>query len=143
MNACQSFLARLLKTLVANFTSRKFWMTLIVLWANWQTYCWVISYLYTFVKPEQIAAFVTLTGYFYLAQNTALFAYLGLQTVNNFSQTVSTATQNLLQNAASYSKTEINEAREDIQRIIKENEEKYFNDPSYAPIKKDTEVAFR
>jgi hypothetical protein len=143
MNAYQSFLARLLKTLLTNFTSRKFLMTLFALYAEWCIYWAVVASLYTIKDPAQIAAFVSITQHFQWTVATILLAYLGVQTATNFSSAATQATQNLVQNAASFSKSEVKETREDIQRIIKENEEKYLNDPSYAPIKKDTEVAFR
>ena len=143
MSACQSFLARLLKTLLTNFTSRKFLMTLFALYAEWCIYWAVIASLYTIKDPAQIAAFVSITQHFQWTIATILLAYLGVQTATNFSSTAANSVANVVQNAASYSKSEIKETREDIQRIVRENEEKYLNDPSYAPIEKDTETPFR
>ncbi len=143
MNACRSFLARLTKTLLTNFTSRKFLMTGFALWVEWMIYWAVVASLYTLKDPAQIAAFVSITQNFQWTIATILLAYLGVQTAENFSSTAANSIANVVQNAASYTKSEHKETREDIQRIIHENEDKYRNDPSYAPIKKDTETPFR
>ena len=106
MNACQSFLARLAKTLLANFTSRKFLMTGFALYVEWMIYWAVVASLYTLKDPAQIAAFVSITQHFQWTIATILLGYLGIQTAANFSNAATQATQNLVQNAASYAKTE-------------------------------------
>lgn len=138
-----NYAVKFLRTLLANFTSRKFLMTLFALWVEWMIFWAVVASLYTLKDPAQIAAFVSITQHFQWTIATILLAYLGVQVAANFSNSAASTMQNLVSTASSYAKSEHKETREDIQRIILENEEKYLNDPSYAPIKKDTEVPFR
>jgi len=137
------FLSRLGKTLIANFTSRKFLMTAFALWIEWAVFWAVVECLFTFKDPAQIAAFVSITQHFQWTVATILLAYLGVQTAANFSGTASNALANLVSTASASAKSEHKETREDIQRIITENAEKRREDPSYAPIKPDTEEPFR
>jgi len=137
----KAFLTRLFKTLTENFTSRKLWMTVFALWINWSVYWAIVLYIPTFVMPEQLAAFVSITTQFFWTNTAIIFAYLGINGLMTWHQNTASSVQQIAQNIVS--KSEHRETREDIQRIIHENEEKYKDDPSYAPIKKDTEEAFR
>lgn len=116
-------------------------MTVFALWINWSVYWAIVYYIPTFLQPEQLSAFVSITTQFYWTNTTMLLAYLGINGITTWSQNTASSVQQIAQNIVS--KSEHKETREDIQRIIKDNEEKYLNDPSYAPIKKDTEEPFR
>ncbi len=106
MTDCQSFLARLLKTLLANFTSRKFLMTAFAIWVEWMIYWAVVASLYTLSDPAQINAFVSITQHFQWTIATILLAYLGVQTAANFSNTAANTMQNLVSSASSFTKSE-------------------------------------
>lgn len=106
MKTPDSFIARLCKTLVSNFTSRKFLMTGFALWVEWAVYWAVVQCIYTFDKPEQLTAFVSITQHFQWTITTMLLAYLGVQTAANFSNTATQTAQNLIQNSATNVKSE-------------------------------------
>ena len=106
-----SFSARLFKTLLSNFTSRKFLMTLFALWVEWMIFWAVVASLYTLKDPAQIAAFVSITQHFQWTIATILLAYLGVQTAANFSNAAAHTMQNLVSTASSYAKSEHKEER--------------------------------
>ena len=137
----KAFLSRLFKTLTENFTSRKLWMTVFALWINWSVYWAIVYYIPTFLKPEQLTAFTSITTQFYWTNATMLLAYLGVNGLTTWGHSTASSVQQIAQNLVS--KSEHRETREDNQRIIHENGEKYRDDPSYAPVKKDTEAPFR
>lgn len=101
-----NFLFRLCKTLLANFTSRKFLMTLFALWVEWMIYWAVVASLYTLKDPAQITAFVSITQHFQWTIATILLAYLGVQTAANFSNVAANTAQNLISSASSFTKSE-------------------------------------
>ena len=88
-------------------------MTGFALWVEWAVYWAVVQCIYTFDKPEQLTAFVSITQHFQWTIATMLLAYLGVQTAANFSNTATQATQNLIQNAA----TAINTKAESVETI--------------------------
>ena len=137
----KAFLSRLLKTLAMNFASRKFLMTLFALWVEWRLYWATVNAIYTFTKPEQLTAFVSLTQHFQWAVTTMLLAYLGIQTAENFSNAAAAKFESVAQNFASCTKSEVK--TESVQRIVHEYAERYKDDPSYRPITPDTEGTFR
>jgi hypothetical protein len=137
----KAFLSRLLKTLAMNFASRKFLMTLFAIWTEWGLYWATVRTLYTFTTPEQLTAFVSITQHFQWAVTTMLLAYLGIQTAENFSNAAAAKFESVAHNFASSTKSEVK--TENVQRIVHECAERYKDDPSYAPIKKDTEEKFR
>ena len=137
----KAFISRLLKTLAMNFASRKFLMTLFAIWTEWGLYWATARTLYTFTTPEQLTAFVSITQHFQWAVTTMLLAYLGIQTAENFSNAAAAKFESVAQNVASSTKSEVK--TENVQRIVHEYAERYKDDPSYAPIKKDTEEKFR
>lgn len=137
----KAFLSRLLKTLAMNFASRKFLMTLFALWVEWALYWATVNAIYTFTKPEQLTAFVSLTQHFQWSVTTMLLAYLGIQTAENFSNAAAAKFESVAQNFASSTKSEVK--TENVQRIVHEYAERYKDDPSYRPITTDTEGTFR
>jgi len=137
----KAFLTRLFKTLAMNFASRKFLMTLFALWVEWALYWATVNAIYTFTKPEQLTAFVSLTQHFQWAVTTMLLAYLGIQTAENFSNAAAAKFESVAQNVASSTKSEVK--TENVQRIVHEYAERYKDDPSYRPITPDTEETFR
>ena len=137
----KAFLSRLLKTLAMNFASRKFLMTLFALWVEWALYWATVNAIYTFTKPEQLTAFVSITQHFQWAVTTMLLAYLGIQTAENFSNAAAAKFESVAQNFASSTKSEVK--TENVQRIVREYAERYKDDPSYRPITPDTEETFR
>ena len=137
----KAFLSRLLKTLAMNFASRKFLMTLFALWVEWALYWATVNAIYTFTKPEQLTAFVSLTQHFQWSVTTMLLAYLGIQTAENFSNAAAAKFESVAQNFASSTKSEVK--TESVQRIVHEYADRYKDDPSYRPITTDTEGTFR
>jgi len=135
----KAFLTRLFKTLTENFTSRKLWMTVFALWINWSVYWAIVLYIPTFVMPEQLAAFVSITTQFFWTNTAIIFAYLGINGLMTWHQNTASSVQQIAQNIVSKSEVKT----ENVQRIVHEYAERYKDDPSYAPIKKDTEEAFR
>lgn len=101
-----NFHSKFIKTLLANFTSRKFLMTLFALWVEWMIYWAVVASLHMLKDPAQIAAFVSITKHFQWTIATILLAYLGVQTAANCSNAASTSLQNLVSTASSYAKSE-------------------------------------
>lgn len=101
-----SFLSRLFKTLAVNLTSRKLWMTLVALWVAYAVYWASVACLYTFEKPEQLTAFVTLTQNYQYVVSIMLLSYLGIQTAANWSSGAANQMQSIVQNVATASKTE-------------------------------------
>lgn len=106
MSACQSFLARLFKVLATNLTSRKFWITVGVLWYERADHWANVACIYTFDKPDQLTAFTAQVGQHRWFVGTVLLAFIGIQTALNFSSNATNALSNIVQNAASYTKTE-------------------------------------
>lgn len=137
----KAFLTRLFKTLAMNFASRKFLMTLFAIWTEWGLYWANVNAIYTFTKPEQLTAFVSLTQHFQWAVTTMLLAYLGIQTAENFSNAAAAKFESVAQNFASSTKSEVK--TESVQRVVHEYAERYKDDPSYRPITTDTEEKFR
>ena len=137
----KAFLSRLLKTLAMNFASRKFLMTIFAIWTEWGLYWATVNAIYTFTKPEQLTAFVSITQHFQWAVTTMLLAYLGIQTAENFSNAAAAKFESVAQNFASSTKSEVK--TESVQRIVHEYAERYKDDSSYRPITPDTEEAFR
>lgn len=140
-----SFLPKFIKTLLANFSSRRFIVAVIAFTVERWDYWANVASIYSFTASgeAQLSAFISLNQqHRYLLGAIVLF-YMGLQTVSNSSFTAANSLQNLITSATTYGKTEHKETHEDIQRVIRANEEKHLNDPSYAPIKKDTEEKFR
>lgn len=138
-----SFITKFLRTLLVNFTSRALWVTAIALiyerWDYWAS----CSAIWTFDSDGKLNAYVAMASQHRWFVGTVLLGYVGLLTAKNFSGNVAANLQSVVSTASSYAKSESKETREDIQHIVRENEEKFLNDPSYAPIKKDTEVPFR
>jgi hypothetical protein len=99
-----NFLARLLKSLLVNFTSRKFWMTLVAIYAEWCIYWAVVASLYTIKDQAQITAFVSITQHFQWTVTTILLAYLGVQTAANFSNTAANSIASVVQNSSAFEK---------------------------------------
>jgi len=137
----KAFLTRLTKTMAMNFASRKFLMTIFAIWTEWGLYWATVNAIYTFPKPEQLTAFVSLTQHFQWAVTTMLLAYLGIQTAENFSNAAQAKFESVAQNFASNTKSETK--IENGQRVVLEYAERYKDDPSYRPIQPDTEEAFR
>jgi hypothetical protein len=137
----KAFVSRLLKTLAMNFASRKFLMTLFALiyerWDHWAN----VACIYTFVNDAQLTAFTSQAGQHRWFLATALLAYLGIQTAENFSNAAAAKFESIAQNFASSTKSEVK--TENVQRIVHEYAERYKDDPSYRPIQPDTEEAFR
>ena len=104
-----SFFAKFFKTLLANFTSRKFLMTAFAIWVEWMIYWAVVASLYTLKDPAQITAFVSITQHFQWTIATVLLAYLGVQTAANFSNTAANTMQNLVSTASGYVKSDVTE----------------------------------
>lgn len=104
-----SFISKFLKTLLANFTSRKFLMTAFALWIEWMIYWAVVASLYTLKDPAQITAFVSITQQFQWVIATILLAYLGVQTAANFSSVAANSLSNVVSSAASSVKSESRE----------------------------------
>ena len=106
-----SFFAKFFKTLLANFTSRRFIVALVAFvverWDYWDN----IVAIYTFTAPgeAQLQAFIALNQqHRYLLGAIVLF-YIGLQTVSNSSFTASSALQNLVSSASGYAKSDVTE----------------------------------
>jgi len=127
----------MLKLLSAAFLSRKFVMTVFGLLTLWLVYWQQVDYLYSFIgqPPEIVAAYVSITRDFMLAFTAAVLGYLGVNGVVSWRHN----TESVLSQVASTH----TEKREDVQKIIHQYAEKYKDDPSYAPIKPDTEEEFR
>jgi hypothetical protein len=138
-----TFLSKFFRTLLANFTSRKFIMTAIVVWYERADHWATVACISSFEKPDQLVAFTAQVAQHRWFLAAALLGYLGIQTAANYSSNASNALQNLVSSASVFTKSEHKETREDVQRVIHEAEEKYLNDPSYAPIKKDDGEVFR
>lgn len=103
-----SFVSKFLKTLLANFTSRRFIVALVAFVVErWDYWANVVSiYTFTASGDAQLQAFVTLNQqHRYLLGAIVLF-YIGLQTVSNSSFTATSALQNLVSSAASFTKSE-------------------------------------
>lgn len=75
------------------------------------SYWGAVKMLYTFEKPEQIAAFTQFTNYMLWANATIALAYLGVQTAANFRGASSLTS--VVQNA-------INNSSEKIEQVITE-----------------------
>lgn len=101
-----TFISRFLKTLLSNFTSRKFLMTGFAIWVEWMIYWAVVASLYTLKDPVQITAFVSITQHFQWTIATILLAYLGVQTAANFSNTAASTMASLVSTATSATKSE-------------------------------------
>ena len=100
-----TFCRKLCKTLTENFTSRKLWMTVFALWINWSVYWAIVYYIPTFLKPEQLSAFVSITTQFYWTNTTMLLAYLGINGITTWSQNTASSVQQIAQNIASKSES--------------------------------------
>tara|TARA_R110000868_G_scaffold58139_4_gene179652 strand:- start:102 stop:494 length:393 start_codon:yes stop_codon:yes gene_type:complete len=103
-----SFISKFLKTLLSNFTSRRFIVAasafVVERWDYWDN----IVAIYTFTAPgeAQLQAFIALNQqHRYLLGAIVLF-YIGLQTVSNSSFTAASTLQNLVSSASSFSKAE-------------------------------------
>jgi len=81
-------------------------MTGFALWVEWMIYWAVVASLYSLKDPAQITAFVSITQHFQWTVATILLAYLGVQTAENFSSTAANSIANVVQNAASYTKSD-------------------------------------
>ena len=98
-----TFCRKLCKTLTENFTSRKLWMTVFALWINWSVYWAIVYYIPTFLTPEQLSAFVSITTQFYWTNTTMLLAYLGINGITTWSQNTASSVQQIAQNIVSKS----------------------------------------
>jgi hypothetical protein len=82
---------------------------------------------------------VSITRDFMVAFTAAVLAYLGVNGIVSWKHNTESALSQVAENI----KSEHKETREDIQRIIHENAEKFAGDASYRPIQPDTEEPFR
>lgn len=132
---------KFLKLLSAAFFSRKFLMTVFGLCSLWLVYWKQVDYLYSFsgMEPHIVAAYVSITRDFMVAFTAAVLAYLGVNGIVSWKHNTESALSQVAENI----KSEHTEKREDVQRIIHENAEKFSGDPSYRPIQPDTEETFR
>ena len=69
--------------------SRKLWMTLVAMAINAGAYYLEVQHLYSFITPEQIAAFSSLSKDFHYVTAIILSGYLGLQSVLDWKNTTS------------------------------------------------------
>lgn len=103
-----SFVSKFLKTLLSNFTSRRFIVAasafVVERWDYWDN----IVAIYTFTAPgeAQLQAFISLNQqHRYLLGAIVLF-YIGVQTVSNSSFTAASTLQNLVSGGSGYAKSE-------------------------------------
>ena len=98
-----TFCRKLCKTLTENFTSRKLWMTVFALWINWSVYWAIVYYIPTFLSPEQLSAFTSITTQFYWTNTTMLLAYLGINGITTWAQNTASSVQQVAQSVLSKS----------------------------------------
>lgn len=91
------------------WNSRKLWMTLLAIILNSTAYWMEVRYLYTFISPEHITAFVGITRDFHFTTTAVLLAYLGVQGVVDWKH----GTTSAVSSAASFIKEKIEESREE------------------------------
>lgn len=130
------FSRKLCETLTASLTSKRLWMAAVALFVEYRDYWANVKMLYS-LNGEQIAAFISLNQQHRILFGSIVLFYLGVQTMKN--SVFSSAAQAVTATASSL----VHETREDIQRIVAEYAERRKDDPSYAPIRPDTEEPFR
>ena len=125
-----SFISKFLKTLLSNFTSRRFIVALsafiVERWDYWDN----ITAIYTFTAPgeAQLQAFIALNQqHRYLLGAIVLF-YIGLQTVSNSSFTAASTLQNLVSSASSFSKAETKHTEVIVDESAKNTNLRYHKD---------------
>lgn len=89
----------LIQAVLAAAMSRKLVMAFIAIWMTYGIYWGAVQQLYTFEKPEQIAAFTTFTNYMMWTTTTIALWYIGIQGAANFSN--SAGIQSVLQSVTS------------------------------------------
>lgn len=106
-----SFISKFLKTLLANFTSRRFIVALVAFVVErWDYWANVVSiYTFTASGDAQLQAFVALNQQHRYLLGAIVLSYIGLQTVANSNFTAANALQTLVSSASSFTKTEIKE----------------------------------
>lgn len=88
-------------------------MTLLALGVNWAAYWGEVKYLYSFITPEHINAFVGITQNFHWTTTAILMAYLGVQGAVDWRH----GTTNAISSVANFVREEINEKREEHVKI--------------------------
>jgi hypothetical protein len=118
---------------LAPWTSRKLWMTVVALVILHSLFWTSVWYLYSFAEQWRAEIFYRMFNSTMWATTMAVLGYLGLQTLaQGWTQTttsaISSVTQNLFSREEKRLEVEVDE------KLVKQFQEKYRDDPSYRPI---------
>lgn len=122
------------KTILATWTSRKLWMTLIACAILWTAYHVTTSWLYYYAAndlpnaKEGIAALSSMFSVMFYALAGIVAAYVGATGLIEMRQ--GSAVSSVIQSVSSASKSTISRD----EKIIQEFAERYKDDPSYCPV---------
>lgn len=131
--------SKIFAAILAPWSSRKLWMSIIGLVIVHSQFWAMIWYLYSFNDPAHIAAFEALCQTCLWTTSAIVLGYLGIQGVmDNFGRNVVSSTSQVVQNIL-----QKKESREDINititekvdpQVVERFAQQYESDPSYRPI---------
>jgi hypothetical protein len=126
---------KILRTL-SPLLSRRLAMTLIGLYILRNSFWGIVTGLDGFTDPQKVTAYTTMANWYFTAIAALVMGYVGVTSWRG-GMTVASVMQSTFESVNK--KEEI----QSTEKIIQEFANRYKDDPSYAPIKPDTEEAFR